>query len=147
MRHGRSTIERLWQEYGLPAADGLYFPDGRAFEVLVAPEEPTGLRVGGAFDVDRLLSEEPDLISHVDGLTALELPGGDILWAGEGSHGSDGFFGRVTPGRGLVWAVFLEEANPFGTIELSARAGTFTSTLGVSITIDIDDPVRGEGRP
>jgi hypothetical protein len=147
MRHGRSTIERLWQEYGLPAADGLYFPDGTAFEVRVTPEEPAGLRIGGAFDIEQLLSEEPDLISYVDGLTAHELPTGDVLWAGEGSYGSDGFFGRVTPDRSLVWAVFLEEVNPFGTIELSGRAGTFTSTLGVSITVDIDDPVRSGGRP
>ncbi|WP_328779974.1 hypothetical protein OHQ89_14440 [Streptomyces canus] len=134
-----TVIERLWQEYELPAVDGLYFADGRAYEVSVSPTEPV-LRIDETLDVDQLLSEEPDLVARVDGLSIHELADGDVLWAGEGSYGSDGFFGRVHSDRGLVWAVFLEEADPFRTIEVSGRKATFTSTSGLTITVDIDDP-------
>ncbi|MFF9023778.1 hypothetical protein [Streptomyces eurythermus] len=132
-------IERLWQEYELPAVDGLYFADGRAYEVSVSRTSRV-LRVNEALDVEQLLTEEPELVARVDGLSTHELAGGDMLWAGEGSYGSDGFFGRVRSDRSLVWAVFLEEADPFRAIEVSGREATFTSTSGVVITVDIDDP-------
>ncbi|MGV9250465.1 hypothetical protein [Streptomyces sp. NPDC003697] len=134
-----TVIERLWQEYELPAVDGLYFADGRAYEVSVSPAEPA-LRIEKPMDVGQLLSEEPELVARVDGLSTHELADGDVLWAGEGSYGSDGFFGRVHSDRSLVWAVFLEEVDPFTTIEVSGRKATFTSTSGVTVAVDIDDP-------
>ncbi|MEU7051935.1 hypothetical protein ACF1GS_27135 [Streptomyces eurythermus] len=134
-----TVIERLWLTYELPAVDGLYFADGRAYEVSASRAERV-LRINEALDVEQLLSEEPDLVACVDGLSTHELADGDVLWAGEGCYGSDGFFGRVRSDRGLVWAVFLEEADPFRTIQVSGRQATFTSTSGTVITVDIDDP-------
>ncbi|WTO36101.1 hypothetical protein OG399_17750 [Streptomyces achromogenes] len=134
-----TLIERLWREYELPAVDGIYFADGRAYEVSVSRTEPI-LRINEALDVEQLLTEDPDLVARVDGLSTHELADGDVLWAGEGSYGSDGFFGRVHSDRGLVWAVFLEEVDPFHTIEVAGREATFTSTSGVVITVDIDNP-------
>ncbi|MGW2955149.1 hypothetical protein [Streptomyces eurythermus] len=138
-----TVIERLWQEYELPAVDGLYFADGRAYEVTASRTERV-LRINEALDVEQLLSEEPDLVVRVDGMSTHELADGDVLWAGEGSYGSDGFFGRVRSDHGLVWAVFLEEVDPFHTIQVSGRKATFTSTSGVVITVDIDDPSATE---
>lgn len=58
------------------------------------------------------------------------LPDGGFLCVGEGSWGSEGFFGRPAWDGGIVWLVYPEYANPFTEIEVRGRQAVFRSTSG-----------------
>jgi hypothetical protein len=70
------------------------------------------------------------------------LPDG-LLCAGEGSHGSEGFFARLDAARGLVWVCYLSESNPFAEVAVEGGSATVTSTSGLGVTVDLDAPVSG----
>ncbi|WP_079038743.1 hypothetical protein [Streptomyces sp. NBRC 110028] len=135
-----SEIERLWGDFLLPIRDALHFPDGHSYDVTLAPETSRGLQILAPFDLNAMLASDPNWTSSVDGLNELDLEGSGFLWAGEGSYGSEGFIARLTIDRTLVWAIFFEESNPFQEIRLSGTTATFTSTSGIDITLNIDDP-------
>ncbi|MGW2478159.1 hypothetical protein [Streptomyces sp. NPDC001665] len=136
-----ATIERLWEEaYELPAEDGLYFADGRAYGVVLAPGTPAHLAVLEPFDVDAILADDPSWVTTVDGLASVELGDGGFLWGGEGGMGADGFLARLTAGRKLVWAVFFSDSNPFDRVRVSGNVTTFHSTAEFELAVDIDDP-------
>jgi hypothetical protein len=137
-----NEIERLWEDFRLPIRDGLYFADGNAYDVALSPATPSGFRVLESFDLHQIRKNVPDWTSEVDGLKSIELTHGGFLWGGEGSHGSEGFLARLTPGRSLAWAIFLTESNPFQEIQLYSKIASFVSTSGIEITVDIDDPRR-----
>ncbi|MFE9334045.1 hypothetical protein [Streptomyces sp. NPDC006925] len=142
---GVEALDSLWAEYCLPFCDALYVRQGeqaRAYGVSYDSDRPGGLAVGESFDLAAELAEDPERVSWVDGQREVELPGGGLLWAGEGDQGSQGFFARLAEDGTLVWAVFLTESNPFTEIRLVGRGATFTSTAGVAVTVDIDDPAR-----
>ncbi|WP_019355611.1 hypothetical protein [Streptomyces sp. AA1529] len=137
------ALDSLWAEYCLPLRDALYVRQGeqvRAHDVSYDSDRPGGLVIGESFDLAAELAEDPEWVSWVDGQREVELPGGGQLWAGEGDQGSQGFFARLAEDGTLVWAVFLTESNPFTEIRPVGREATFTSTAGVVITVDIDDP-------
>ncbi|MER5870302.1 hypothetical protein [Streptomyces sp. NPDC002044] len=139
-----TTIVRLWEDFVLPVGDALHCADGYSCAVALDPGAPGGVRVGAPFDLDDLLRRDPSWVSSVDGLTAVDLGSGGLLWGGEGSHGSEGFIARLTADRALVWAMFFAESNPFDRIRLSRNTATatatFTSTAGYAITVNADDP-------
>ncbi|WBB60140.1 hypothetical protein O7599_32155 [Streptomyces sp. WMMC500] len=135
-----SVIEDLWSEFRLPIRNALYFRDGVSYEVVIDPDSPSGLRVLQSFDLADYVASDPDWTSEVDGLTSMEREDGDLLWAGDGSYGSEGFVARLRGDRTLVWAIFLTDSNPFTEIRTSGRGATFLSTSGVRITLDVDDP-------
>ncbi|MEX2974982.1 hypothetical protein [Streptomyces sp. C184] len=138
-----SAIERLWAEYQLPDLDGLHFPDGRSYEVFLDADAASGMRVGGPFDLEEVLAEDPDWVTDIGRNRSVPLADGGFLWGGEGvSHGSYGFCGRLHADHTLVWALFFEESNPFTDIRVAGNTAVFRSTSGVSINVDIDDPLR-----
>ncbi|WP_218952433.1 hypothetical protein [Amycolatopsis anabasis] len=137
-----SLLARLWQDLRLPIEDALYTADGWGYDVEPNPEAPGGLEFGERFDLAELLREDEDWMSEIDPMREVELPGGaGYLCGGEGSHGSEGFFGRLDADRKPVWIVFLADGNPFLDIAVHGDTATFTSTSGIAITLDLDHPV------
>ncbi|MDX5572590.1 hypothetical protein PV779_19170 [Streptomyces sp. ID01-9D] len=92
------------------------------------------------FDLAEILESDPSWVSSVDGLVAVDLGSRGLLWGGEGSYGSEGFIARLTGERTLIWAIFFSESNPFDRIQLAGNVATFSSTSGLEIAVDIDDP-------
>ncbi|WP_411122213.1 hypothetical protein [Streptomyces sp. x-19] len=141
-----SIIEGLWADYCLPDVDGLYFSDGRSYEVSLDADATNGMRFGDSFDLEAVLAEDPDWVTDIGKNRSVPLADGGFLWGGEGvSHGSYGFCGRLRADNTLVWALFFEESNPFTEIQVSGSTAVFRSTSGVSITVDIEDPLRFGG--
>ncbi|MFF1480334.1 hypothetical protein ACFVYD_22725 [Streptomyces sp. NPDC058301] len=135
-----TAIERLWEDFELPIKDAFHCADGHSYEVTLDPGVPTGFTVLAPFDLDEMLEDDPSWVSSVDGLAAVDLGDKGLLWGGEGSYGSEGFVARLTADRALIWAMFFTESNPFDRIRLSGNVATFSSTSGVEIAFDIDDP-------
>lgn len=139
-----NTLSELWNMGRLPIRDGLYISSGDAYSVQVAPVAPGGIEIVGSLDLDALLSADPDWLTSIDITKEAEIEGGaGRLVAGEGSHGSEGFFARVDDDGNLRWVVYLEDSNPFIDISVSDDEATFTSSSGVSITVDINRPEIG----
>ncbi|WP_211762667.1 hypothetical protein [Kutzneria sp. CA-103260] len=134
-RSGRdlSQIERIWQDGRLPIVDGVFFVDGRSYAVDVAD---SALHVVGQVD----LAEDPEWLTSIDITREAPAPGGFVC-AGEGSHGSEGFFARLDGDKRLVWVCYLSESNPFDQLALTGNTLTVSSTSGVVITVDLDEPV------
>jgi hypothetical protein len=84
------------------------------------------------------LSVDPERRTVIDMTVVKALPDGSgYLCAGEGSYGSEGFFGRLGQDRNLVWVVYLEESNPFvDAVVDDGRRAKFTSSSGVSIAVE-----------
>ncbi|MFD9218665.1 hypothetical protein ACFWDI_01215 [Streptomyces sp. NPDC060064] len=135
-----TAIERLWEDFELPIRDALHVADGHSCDVALDSDAPGGFRVLAAFDLDEMLQGDPSWTSSVDGRAVVDLGSRGLLWGGEGSYGSDGFVARLTADRALIWAIFFTESNPFNRIQLSDNVATFSSTSGVEIAVDIDDP-------
>jgi hypothetical protein len=132
-----TEIVRLWRDGRLPIEDGVFFADGRSFAVNV---EGGRLVVVEEFDLAEVLAEDPDWITSIDITREVVAPSGFVC-AGEGSHGSEGFFARLDPDRELVWVCYLSESNPFDGLRVAEGKVTATSTSGVSITVDLDAPI------
>jgi hypothetical protein len=136
-----NAIERLWTNYELPTLDALYFADGRSYEVDLDSDAPSGLKVVEPFDLEEFLEEDPDWVTRVDGQRSVSLADGGFLWGGDGAHGSNGFCARLNADRTLVWAMFFQVSNPFTEVRVSGDIAVFHSTSGVTITVDINDPL------
>ncbi|MFD8496389.1 hypothetical protein [Amycolatopsis sp. NPDC059657] len=132
-----SPIVALWCQGKLPIEDAIHYAGGVSRELDVHPQAPGGFELGDEFDLAEMLAEDPDWVSDVDITNETAIHGG-FLVRGEGSHGSEGFFGRLDAGRELVWIVFLAESNPFVETTVNGDLATFTSSSGVSITVHID---------
>ena len=133
-----SLIERLWLADNLPIQDGLYRADGAAYGVRVDASAEGGLKILAPFILEEFLSLHPDMVTSIDTTLEKPLPHGDgYLCCGEGSYGSEGFFGRLDQHRNLVWVVYLENYNPFIDASISNTSATFTSSTGVSITVNL----------
>ena len=133
------TIERLWAAEELPIRDGLYRAEGTSRSVRLDSTLPGGLAVLEKFDLDGFLCENPDDLTSID--VTLDLPfsvAGTVcyLLCGEGSYGSEGFFGVLDESRNLVWVVYLEHSNPFITGNLGGTQLSVTSTAGLTLTVD-----------
>ncbi|MFI5637318.1 hypothetical protein ACIA8H_07805 [Streptomyces goshikiensis] len=135
-----TAIESLWGDFELPIRDALHYANGHSYDVALDSAAPTGFTVLAPFDLDEILEGDPLWVSSVDGLAAVDLGGKGLLWGGEGSHGSEGFIARLTVDRALIWAMFFTESNPFDRIRLSGNVATFSSTSGLEIELDINDP-------
>jgi hypothetical protein len=143
MQEELSAIERLWADYQLPELDGLHFSDGRSYEISLDADAASGMRFGGSFDLEEVLAEDPDWVTDIGRNRSVPLADGGFLWGGEGvSHGSYGFCGRLHADHTLVWVLFFEDSNPFTDIRVSGNTAVFQSTSGISITVDIDDPLH-----
>jgi hypothetical protein len=134
-----TPIVALWREGRLPIEDGVFFADGRSYAVEVADGR---LVVVEELDLAEVLAEDPDWVTSIDITRETPLPDG-LLCAGEGSHGSEGFFARLDAARGLVWVCYLSESNPFSEVAVDGGTATVTSTSGVAVTVDLDAPVSG----
>ena len=139
-----STLEKLWSTGRLPIRDGLYTSSGDAYSVQISDMAPGGLEILEKFDLDSMVEADPDWLTSIDITREMEIDGGTCrLLAGEGSHGSEGFFARVDSCNNLKWVVYLEESNPFVDINISGNKAIFCSSSGVVIAVDIDRPERG----
>jgi hypothetical protein len=137
-----STISEIWNDGRAPIRDGLYLSNGHSYEVRVDSTADKGFEVLGEFDLDAVLTSEPDWLTTVDVTKEIELPGEGFLCCGEGSYGSEGFFARLDQRRHLTWLVYLEESNPFIEILTEGTAARFVSSSGVEIVLDIDQPAQ-----
>ncbi|WP_326656408.1 hypothetical protein [Streptomyces sp. NBC_00385] len=138
-----SSIEQLWENYQLPIRNALHFSRGASFKIELSPADSAGYKILEEFDLESDLSLNPDWVSDIDGLCSVVLDGGDLLWAGEGSYGSEGFVARLNREKSLIWTVFLEESNPFQEIHLQGSTACFVSTSGVRLRVNIDNPLLG----
>lgn len=136
-----STITNLWANENLPIHDGLYTAAGDSYTVRLDPAGPPGIEIPGTFDLDEFLKPDPDWLTSIDVQGELELPDGTgWLFRGEGSYGSEGFFGRYDQDKNLVWVMYFERSNPFIDIKLSGTVATFTSSSDVTVSVDVDRP-------
>jgi hypothetical protein len=55
----------------------------------------------------------------------------------ERPYGSEGFFARLDTDRNLEWEVHVEYSNPFTEIDVHGEEAPFSSTPGVSITVNL----------
>lgn len=132
-----TMISDLWRQEQVPIEDGLFLADGAAYEVDVVD---TRLRLRAPLDLDALLAADPEWVAWIT--ITREVPISDgLLCSGEGSHGSEGFFARLDANRNLVWVVHFQESNPFNEISVHGAEVTFTSTLGVSVIVDLAAPI------
>lgn len=132
------AITRLWLAESLPIRDGLYWSDGSARGVRVDKRVRGGLALLEPFDLDAFLQLEPEETTSIMLTGERELADGSgYLCCGEGSYGSEGFFGRLDQSRRLVWVVYLEHANPFVRIDVADTRAEFLSSSGVSLTVDL----------
>ncbi|GAA2411048.1 hypothetical protein GCM10010420_44880 [Streptomyces glaucosporus] len=137
MREETSAISRLWSEGRLPVRDGAYDATGRAWDVVVDPAAPGGLLIADEFSLDAFLDARPDWVTAVDPTVEEQVGrGGGFLCCGEGSYGSEGFIARLDPRRKLLWAVYLEDSDPFVSIDLRNDTARFRSSSGVTVTVD-----------
>jgi hypothetical protein len=128
-----SAIADLWREEQVPIEDGLFLADGTAYAVGVVDGR---LCVGAAMDLDAMLAADPDWVASIIINREVPIPGG-LLCSGEGSYGSEGFFARLDTDRNLVWVVHFQYSNPFTEIDVHGAEATFTSTSGVSVTVNL----------
>lgn len=145
-----TALHHLWDDFRLPLGDALYLCGDEgvvaAYEVsgsnLCGAGAPSPLAIGEPFDVEAA-ARDPEWCTYADCvLAAVALEDGGALWAGEGSHGSEGFFARLGADRSLRWAVHLDDSNPFDAIERDGGVAAFRSTSGVALAVDVDDPRR-----
>jgi hypothetical protein len=133
-----TEIVRLWREGQLPIKDGVYFADGRSYAVDVVHGR---LSVVGQFDLAEILAEDAGWVTNIHITRKVVAPGG-FACAREGSWGSEGFFGRLGADEQLVWVCYLSEGNPFDRVAVADGMVTAMSTSGLTITVDLDAPVR-----
>jgi hypothetical protein len=136
-----TSIVDLWLTGTLPIRSALYRADGAAITVRFEPSAPGGLLLLEPFSFEAAMRADPDCVSRIDITVQQELPGGaGYLVCGEGSYGSDGFFGRLDAAKRLVWVVFLEKCNPFVSATVESTLAIFTSSSGVAIVVDLEAP-------
>lgn len=85
------------------------------------------------------MSGDPDRVTSID--VTLEKPVRDDLghvFCGEGSYGSEGFFGLADRHRHIVWVVYLEGSNPFVGAAVSDTSAVFTTSSWVSVTVNLE---------
>jgi len=92
------------------------------------------------FNLDEALDADPDWLTSIDVTRETGLAGAGYLCCGEGSYGSEGFAARLDEHKNLAWVIYLEESNPFTDIVIAGMTATFSSSSGVSITVDIYRP-------
>lgn len=135
-----SLIERLWLADELPIRDGLYRADGASCDVEVAASVAGNLKILSPFSLEDFLSQDPEMRRTSIATTLIKSLPNDAgyVFCGEGSYGSEGFFGRIDQRKNLMWVVYLEHSNPFIDASISDIGVTFTSSLEVSITVDLE---------
>ena len=138
------TLAELWHSGQLPIRDGLYTHSGVVYLLQRNDTTPAGIEILDTSDIDSILSADPDWLTSVDVTREMEIEAAaGRLLAGEGSHGSEGFFARVDKNNNPLWVIYLEESNPFVDISSSENEATFHSSSGISITVDINHPESG----
>lgn len=131
-----TIVERLWRQEQLPIRSALYTAAGDAFDVEVDPQMPGGLRILDAFDAEEFFQEDPEWVTYLITTKEVGLSGGGYLCCGEGSQGSEGFFARLGPDHDLLWAVYLEDSNPFVDIAVTGDRAVIRSTADVTVVLD-----------
>ncbi|MGW1681201.1 hypothetical protein [Saccharopolyspora sp. NPDC002376] len=135
-----NTISDLWGAEQLPIRDGLYMVAGESYVLRVDAEVPEGFQVLEEFDLGEWLRANPDELTWVYVTHTIKIDSG-YLCCGEGSYGSEGFFARLDTSERLVWAVYLEESNPFVEISIDDNRAIFKSSSGITVTVDLEDPI------
>jgi hypothetical protein len=139
-----TSIVDLWLAGTLPIHSALYRADGTAITVRFEPSAPGGLSLLEPFPFEAAMRADPDYVSQIDITVQQELPDGTgYLVCGEGSYGSDGFFGRLGATKSLIWVVYLENCNPFVSVAVESTLAIFTSSSDVVITVDLEAPGFG----
>jgi hypothetical protein len=133
-----TSIVDLWAAGCLPIKSALYRADGAARSVRVDRGQPGRLKLLEVFSVEAFLAADPECVSHIDVTVERVLPDNSgYLFCGEGSYGSEGFFGRLDSGKRLVWVVYLENDNPFVGVFVESTFAIFTSTSGLAVGVDL----------
>lgn len=141
-----TLIERLWLAGSLPIQNGLYRADGSAYGVRADTSVEGGLKILGPFDLEEFLSRDPDMVTSIDITRERPIPRGTgYLCCGEGSYGSEGFFGQLDEQKNLVWVVYLENSNPFVDVSVRDDTATFTSSAGTLIAVNLRTVEFGTG--
>ena len=110
----QTLITDLWNQQQLPIRTGIYFANGdsRQIEIRKTLRGDSFIKAGGEFDIRSWLRRHPDELTNIDIVYEAELTEGGWLFCGEGSYGSEGFFGLLGPDRNLNWVAYMENSNP-----------------------------------
>lgn len=134
-----SKIRDLWKSGRVPILSALYRYDDVAIYATIDNSVSGGLRFGQQVPLTDVLAANTDYLASLDITHERQLPHDEgFLVCGEGSYGSDGFFGLLDSSKELVWVVFLENSNPFVSIFVNSRLATFTSSSGITLRIDLN---------
>jgi hypothetical protein len=136
-----TTLAQLWHREELPIHDGLYLADGTAWSAELDHQAPGGLRLTDPFDLEAFMTHSPDQVTSfvISKIVPLEA-GSGYLCCGEGSWGSEGIFARLSTEREPIWAVYLEQSNPFVDVQIQQNVACFHSSSGVRIQVDLSAP-------
>lgn len=135
------SITDLWLAGLLPIKSGLYRVGSVARAVRVDSRQPSGLEILEPFSLEAMLAADPEYVSRIDITLEFELrDGSGHLVCGEGSYGSEGFFGRLDTYKHLVWVVYLEDGNPFVDVITESTFAIFTSSSGLALRVDLESP-------
>ncbi|MGH3310760.1 MAG: hypothetical protein ACRDP3_09265 [Streptomyces sp.] len=137
-----TTITELWSQENIPIRDALYMANGSSYDVVVNSTSWSGIDFLKSFDLDAHLASDPEWVSSIEVTHTLELADRDRLCCGEGSHGSEGFVGRIDKDGELKWVIYLEYSNPFIEIHLMDDFAVFRSSSDVLVKVDPDNPLR-----
>jgi hypothetical protein len=133
-----SLITQLWSQGIAPGWDGLYRASGSAQAARVDGAKLSAFVLGESLDLGSLLTQDPEWVTQIDICAEAKMPNGaGILVCGDGAHGSEGFFARLSAGRQLVWLVYLSNSNPFMRVGVDGSMATFVNNLDHVITVDL----------
>lgn len=139
----RSIISDLWESEVLPIKDGIYFSDGRSFDVKMELFPNLVVEVGDQFNLSRFYAQNKDEVTSIDCLKVLQLSDGGSCCVGEGAYGSEGFIARLGKNESLMWAMSFEKSNPFIDIfESDDGCVIVKSSAGYSLIINLSNPVN-----
>ncbi|MGW0894937.1 hypothetical protein [Saccharopolyspora gregorii] len=132
-----TKIQDLWNQWMLPIRDGIYGASGESFAARLSFSGGSKVEVLEEFSLDEMMENDPEEVTSIDITNKVEWSGA-YFFAGEGSYGSEGFFGRETSDGELMWVAYFEEGNPFRDIEVRDGVVGFTSTAGFTVYADAD---------
>ncbi|MEO9384020.1 MULTISPECIES: hypothetical protein [Chromobacterium] len=139
-----STLQDLLTKNIFPIKDAIYFNDDTAIELSLFWEPQLKLETGKKFNLKDFLNENPDWVTSIDITNEVAIPTDDgYFLLAEGSYGSEGVIIFLDKTKKPKWAIYLEESNPFKSIEFIKNDNvSINSTAGITITLDPQSPLK-----
>jgi hypothetical protein len=139
-----TEITGAWRDERVPLANAITFADGSMIllDVERYSDGNASVRALGKTTIASFLSFNPGWWAAVTALCELRTPSGDVVVAGEGSQGGDGFVALCGSKGDLLHCAFFTRSNPFVDVLLDADAGVIlaTNNLGEQWAMSLREP-------